>query len=93
MINIFKKSVLNTSSSFSWIEKLNDIIKVLKNDGYVRIDTIQPRPVELKKVLAELRVYQKILARLVNWLRKSFSWNLLKCPEILNRVVIGNTDN
>ena len=40
-----------------------------------------------------LRVYQKILARLVSWLKRSCNWNRLKCPETLNRVVLGNANS
>ena len=52
-------------------------------------------PVEIKKILGggRLGVYQKMLANLVSWLRRPFSWNRLKCPETLNRVEVGNADS
>ena len=45
-----------------------------------------------KKISAGLGVYQKLLAKLVSWLRRLFSWNRLKCPELLNRVEVCNTN-
>ena len=40
-----------------------------------------------------LGVYQIMLASKVSWLRIMFSWNHLKCPEILNRVKMGNVNS
>ena len=31
-----------------------------------------------------------MLANLVSWLGRSFNWNRWKCPEILDRVEVGN---
>ena len=45
-----------------------------------------------KKISEGLGVYQKLLAKLVSWLRRLFSWNRLKCPELLNRVEVCNTN-
>ena len=47
-------------------------------------------PLEIKRNLGGLEVYQKMLAKLDSWLKRSFNWNCLKCPEILNRVEMGN---
>ena len=38
------------------------------------------------KLTIKTPVYQKMLANLVGWLRRSFNWNRLKCPEILDKV-------
>ena len=40
-----------------------------------------------------LEVYQKMSANLVSWLSRSFHGNILKCPEILNRVEVGNANS
>ena len=40
-----------------------------------------------------LGVYQKKLAKLDSWLIRSFNWNGLKCPEIVNRVEAGNANS
>ena len=40
-----------------------------------------------------LEAYQKKLVKLVSWLRRSFSWNRLKCPELLNKVEVGNANS
>ena len=55
----------------------------------------QYRPVEMKTILGGkvLGVYQKMSANLVSWLSRSFHGNILKCPEILNRVEVGNANS
>ena len=40
-----------------------------------------------------VEVYQKMLANLISWRKKSFNWNRLKCPEILNRIEVGNANS
>ena len=40
-----------------------------------------------------LGVYQKLLANLVGWLRRLLTWNCLKCPEIINRLEVGNVNS
>ena len=40
-----------------------------------------------------LGVYKKILANLVSRLRRSFNWNCLKCPELLNRLEVSNANS
>lgn len=40
-----------------------------------------------------LAVYQKVLAALVGWLRRQFSWSCLKCPEIIENVEMGNVNS
>ena len=47
----------------------------------------------MKKILAGLGVYQKMLGKLVSWLRRLLSLNRLKCPEIPNRVVLGSANS
>ena len=47
----------------------------------------------MKKNSGGLGVYQKMLANLVSWLWRSFNWNRLKCPEILNRVEVGSVNS
>ena len=47
----------------------------------------------MKKILVGLPVYQKMLANLVSWLRRSFNRNRLKCPEMLNRLEVGNSNS
>ena len=39
-----------------------------------------------------LDIYQKMLANWVSCLRRSFNWSRLKCPEIINRVEVGNVN-
>ena len=51
------------------------------------------RPVEIRKILGGLGVYQKLLANLVGWLRRLLTWNCLKCPEIINRLEVGNVNS
>ena len=52
------------------------------------------RLVEMKKSLWGLRVYQKnTLDYLVNWLRRSLNWNLLKFPEWLSKAEVVNTNS
>ena len=46
----------------------------------------------MKKSLGGLGVYQKMLAKLISWIRRSFNWNRLKCPELLIMVVLGNAN-
>ena len=34
-----------------------------------------------------------MLANLGSWVERSFNWNRLKCPEILNGVEVGNANS
>ena len=65
---------------------------ILKQTCSFQLVTINVQAVEMKKILGRL-VYQKILANLVSSIRRSFNWNPLKCPEIFNRVAVGNANS
>ena len=50
-------------------------------------------PQKWKKNYVGAGVYQKMLTKLESWLRRSFNWNCLKCPELLNKVVLDNANS
>ena len=52
----------------------------------------QHRPVEMKKILGGWEFIKKMLTNLLSWLGGWFNWSRLKCPEILNRVEVGNAN-
>ena len=58
---------------------------------------MKDKPVEMKKILGGrggvAGSFQKMLVKLVSWLRGLFNLSRLKSPEILNRVVMGNANS
>ena len=72
----FKTKCALTLSPFLWLHQF----------------ILAEQPLRNEKNHEGLGFYQIMSVNKVSWLRIWFNWNNLKCPEILNRVKMGNTN-
>ena len=77
---------------FVTIQFMMPLYDLLKAFSLFTYACYQHRPVEMKKILGGWEFIKKMLTNLLSWLGGWFNWSRLKCPEILNRVEVGNAN-